>query len=276
MVSSQEKPVFLASYKGYYPLEKTIEMIEQLAEKAKTTDFDLYITVPLDYLPKLKEHFAQKPLHFGAEMMLSADDSSFTQSVAGRVLANLQCPFVLIGTTEERLILKTSDASLKKKVVAAVESSLCPIVAIGESLHEYEDGHSIEVMKKQLHEDLGGLSPDQLAKVQVLYDAPWIANSCWGDDSAYVPKAYANFVKAVEDFFGEKTASVPLYFSIPCFAEHLPKAPPKISCRGYYFGVMTPSHTVEPIHLYSHASSLAPAESPLQHLDVPDSTLPGR
>lgn len=276
METTQEKPVFLASFKGYYPLEQTIQMIEQLLEKVKSAEYETHIAAPLDYLQKLNTHFAGRPLKFGADMMLSADDGSFTKSIANRLLRTLSCDFALIGSADERHILSATETSLQKKILSALEQSITPILAIGETLQDFDDGHSVEIMSKQLREDLADLSPEQLEKIHLLYDAPWITNSCWGDTSEYVPKAFSSFTKVATDFFGDKIAKVPLFFSIPCFAEHLPQIPKGIHFGGYYFGVMTPSHTVEPIHLFSHATESTHEESlhsQLQHAELPETGL---
>ncbi len=254
-----KQPIFLATFKGYYSIDQTIAMVEQLLEKVKALAFPLHIAAPLDFITPLTKHFAEQPIAFGADIMPSSEPTAFTGSIAGLCLQKLGCKFALIGTAQERTIYALSGPALKNKIEEALKTEIHPIFAIGESLHEFEDSISEKIFSQQLSDTLEGLSKEQLDKISILYDAPWLSDSPWGDTSEYAPKAYGKFVKAIQDYFKSKGAAPSLLFSIPCFAEHLPKTPSDANCGGYYAGVFTPSHAIEPIHLHAEAP---PHEAP--------------
>lgn len=269
MTNPTPEKIFLATFKGYYPIEETINMVEKLLEKVKTLKFQLHIAAPLDYIKPLVTHFSDQTISFGADVMLPADSNSFTGSVTGLCLKELNCQFTLIGSAQERAIYTPSGVSLKNKIEKTLEQQIRPILAIGESLHDFEDNLSEKILTQLLQEALEGLTKEQLNQINILYDAPWLSDSSWGDTSEYVPQAYSRFIKVTHDYLATKEASTPLLFSIPCFAEHLPKIPLDTVCGGYYLGVMTPAHTIEPLQLHPEQTTkteepLTPTETTLQ------------
>ena len=83
------------------------------------------------------------------------------------------CTHVILGHSERRQYFAETDESVNKKLKAALESGLKPIVCIGETLEERDAGRMEDTVLGQLRGGLEGLSPDEVAQVTLAYEPVW-------------------------------------------------------------------------------------------------------
>jgi triosephosphate isomerase len=83
------------------------------------------------------------------------------------------CQYVIIGHSERRAYFGETDATVNKKVKAALAIGLAPIVCVGETLAENEAGKTSEVVMRQIIQGLDGIPADQVVKIVVAYEPVW-------------------------------------------------------------------------------------------------------
>ena len=76
----------------------------------------------------------------------------------------LRCSSVIVGHSERRQLFKESNEEVNRKVKAALEHKLRPIVCVGETLEEREAGHTQAIVKDQLIKGLSGVRPRRIAQ----------------------------------------------------------------------------------------------------------------
>jgi triosephosphate isomerase len=109
----------------------------------------------------------------GAQTMHYADEGAFTGETAPGMLVELGVPYVILGHSERRQYYNENDADLARKVRAALDAGLRPILCCGETLEEREGGHTESKVGGQLEAGLAEISPAELATVAIAYEPIW-------------------------------------------------------------------------------------------------------
>jgi triosephosphate isomerase (TIM) len=98
---------------------------------------------------------------------------AFTGEVSAEMLKDAGATYVIIGHSERRQFFGETDATVNRKVQAAIASELVPIVCIGELLSEREGGQTSTVLDRQIKDGLDGLTGDQVAELIIAYEPVW-------------------------------------------------------------------------------------------------------
>jgi triosephosphate isomerase len=89
------------------------------------------------------------------------------------MLAELGVDGVVLGHSERRALFAESDAALARKVPAALEAGLHPILCVGETEQEREEGETERKLRRQVEEDLAEIPDERLAEVVIAYEPIW-------------------------------------------------------------------------------------------------------
>ncbi len=119
--------------------------------------------------------FAHLPTHFslGAQDMHWEKSGASTGSISPLMLKNIGVTYVILGHSERRSQLGENDQIVRMKVDAALYSNLIPVVCIGESSDEREQGDTARIVGEQLSSIFSGLSSMQAEKIIVAYEPRW-------------------------------------------------------------------------------------------------------
>lgn len=101
------------------------------------------------------------------------DTGAYTGEVSGMLLKDAGADYVIIGHSERRQYFNETDATVNKKVKAALKNALIPIVCVGETLAQRETGQAQEVVTFQTKEGLQGLTPAEIADLVIAYEPVW-------------------------------------------------------------------------------------------------------
>ena len=108
----------------------------------------------------------QTTIHIGAQNLYWENTGAFTGEVSGEMIKASGCSHVIVGHSERRHYFGETDDTVLKKLVAALEAGLTPIVCIGER----ESKNVESVLEKQFRCGIAPLSPDQFAKLIIAYE----------------------------------------------------------------------------------------------------------
>ena len=102
-----------------------------------------------------------------------AETGAYTGEVSGKMLKSIGVEYVIIGHSERRQYYGETDESVNKKLKAAFECELKPIVCVGETLEEREAGKTEEIITTQTRLALDGLSKEQVKNTIIAYEPIW-------------------------------------------------------------------------------------------------------
>src|SRR6185436_20538423 len=106
----------------------------------------------------------------GAQDVYWKEEGAFTGEISSTMLVAVGCTHVIIGHSERRQYFGETDDTVNKKLKAALEAGLTPIVCVGEVLAEREAGLTDEVLRRQCSLAFYGISAQQAAKLTVAYE----------------------------------------------------------------------------------------------------------
>jgi triosephosphate isomerase len=109
----------------------------------------------------------------GAQNLYPGKEGAFTGEISGHMILSTGASHVLIGHSERRQYFGETNESVFEKTRAALAAGLTPVVCVGERLAEREAAKTGEVLIEQFREGVGGLTPEQFAKIVVAYEPVW-------------------------------------------------------------------------------------------------------
>lgn len=135
---------------------------------------DIVVVPPFTALAKVSERLSNvQTVKLGAQNMHWEKGGAFTGEISAAMLRELFVRHVVLGHSERRTLFGETDEIVNKKVRAALEASLKPIVCIGETLEERDAGQVEAVLERQIRGSLAGLGPKELSEIVVAYEPVW-------------------------------------------------------------------------------------------------------
>lgn len=134
---------------------------------------DIVVCAPYPYLLQVAAGLGARAAECGAQDLSEHKDGAFTGEVAAEMLADVGARWVIVGHSERRQLHGESNQTVASKVARALEAGLRPIVCVGESLAEREQGRTFEVVSAQLREVLDRVGAPALAVGAVAYEPVW-------------------------------------------------------------------------------------------------------
>lgn len=113
-----------------------------------------------------------KALGVGAQNLYFEPDGAFTGEVAPQMVKEF-CEYVILGHSERRAYFGDTDELVNKKLKAAFEVGLTPILCVGETYEENQAGKTEEIVTSQIKADLAGLTAEQVAGMVIAYEPIW-------------------------------------------------------------------------------------------------------
>lgn len=133
---------------------------------------EIAIFPPFVFLPQAQALLAGSAIKLGAQNVNAQNQGAFTGEISALMLKECDCAYVLVGHSERRELYHESNASCLAKTIAVQAAGLTPVLCVGETLQEYEEGQTFEVIERQLAAVLHELKVN--AKQLVLaYEPVW-------------------------------------------------------------------------------------------------------
>lgn len=148
-----------------------VETLRPLIAKAKWCTTVLCVPY-VDLNPALKASRATK-IAIGAQNMHYEPFGAYTGEISAQMLAEMGVKYVIVGHSERRQYFGETDQSVNKKVLAALEANLKPIVCVGETLEERELGITEERVKMQVKIAFCDVKAENIRKIIIAYEPVW-------------------------------------------------------------------------------------------------------
>lgn len=164
------------------------------------------ICVPYTDLYVALEETKGSNIEVGAENMYFEESGAYTGEIAPSMLEEMGVKYVIIGHSERREYFAETDISVNKKVHKAFEHNLIPIICVGESLEQREQGITFEHVAMQTKIALLGLSAEQVKKAIIAYEPIWAIGTGKTATSDQAQEVCAKIRQTVESVFGAEAA----------------------------------------------------------------------
>lgn len=167
------KPLLAGNWKMHGTAQTAAKLAADLANSSGDYP-DLIVFPPYVCIPAVvTELLAAKNIAIGAQNISHHSEGAFTGEISGKMLADIGCSHVLVGHSERRTYCLESNQLVAEKFAAAKRSGLIPILCVGETLQQRQDGQELQIIKSQLDAvvDLVGL--DSVCDAIIAYEPVW-------------------------------------------------------------------------------------------------------
>ena len=162
---------------GNWKMYKDMAQARGFALKFKTlyhgTDVKTAIFAPYPQLALLVEEFKGTGIGVGAQNVHFEKEGAFTGEVSIPMLEELGVDYCLVGHSERRQYFGETDETVNLKLMALLQSSILPLVCVGENLSEREAGKEKDIVSGQIKAAFSGIAGEDAEKVTVAYEPVW-------------------------------------------------------------------------------------------------------
>ncbi|MBS7328634.1 MAG: triose-phosphate isomerase [Oxalobacter sp.] len=134
---------------------------------------DLAVCVPFPYLAQCQSLLEETAVVLGAQDVSSHAVGAYTGQVSTRMLLDFGCRYAIVGHSERREFCGETDEVVADKVQRALAGGLTPILCVGETLEEKEDGRTQEIVGNQINAVLKVLEDREVSGIVVAYEPIW-------------------------------------------------------------------------------------------------------
>ena len=178
-----------------------------LSEIGQVNDLEVVIIPPFTAISALVTASEKIPaIRIGAQNMHWEKSGAFTGEVSAAMLRAHYVKYVLVGHSERRMMFGETDEIVNRKVGAALHAGLRPILCLGETLQERDDGRVEEVLRRQLGKGLEGLAPRDLPEIVIAYEPCWAIGTGRSATPAEAEQSHALIRAILSELFGKPTA----------------------------------------------------------------------
>jgi triosephosphate isomerase len=145
-------------------------------------------------------------LSLGAQNMSEKDDGAYTGEISWRMLRSVACEYVILGHSERRQYFQETDALINEKAKKALAAELAPIICVGETLQQREDGLTTDIVSGQVGGVLQGLSATDMNRVVIAYEPVWAIGTGKNATPEQAQEVHSHIRGLIRQDYGEALA----------------------------------------------------------------------
>ena len=168
------RPVIAGNWKMYKTQAEARAYFQTLLPLvADSKHCDIVVAPPFTALGAAVETSRGSAISIAAQNMHWESEGAFTGEVSARMLVEAGCAGVIVAHSERRQFCGETDETACKKVKAALEASLTPILCVGETLAEREANQTEAVLERQFRGAVGALTGAEFSRIILAYEPVW-------------------------------------------------------------------------------------------------------
>lgn len=167
-------PLVAGNWKMNGSLASVRELLAGLkAGIAEVKVADVAVCPPAVFIPEVQAQLSGTPIAWGGQDASVHESGAYTGEIAGSMLTDFACKYVIIGHSERRTYHGETDMQVAEKFTAARKAGLIPLFCIGETQEEREGGITEEVVARQIDAVIGYCGVDMLGEGVIAYEPVW-------------------------------------------------------------------------------------------------------
>lgn len=196
---------------GNWKMNKTLSETKAFAEEikpllGKPKWCEVVLCVPFVNIQAAVRLFKDSRIAIGAENCHYESHGAYTGEVTAEMLKEVGAKYVVIGHSERRAYYNETDFTVNKKVHAALEAGLYPIVCVGESLEQRELGVTMEHITYQVKAALSGVPGDKMRHVVIAYEPIWAIGTGRTATAEQANEVCESIRTVIRKLYGARTA----------------------------------------------------------------------
>lgn len=182
-------------------------LLHRLQERIKIhRDVEVVLIPSMLTLQPLSMQLDRRKFRLGAQNAYHHDEGAFTGEVSMTMLHDL-VHYVLVGHSERRHVFGETDEEAAKKVAAAMRNGIMPILCVGETQHERNQGETNQVLHDQTTVGLRDVTSSELENIVIAYEPVWAIGTGDYAKPDQVEAAIKVIRNNIEHLFGKRAAN---------------------------------------------------------------------
>lgn len=198
------KPFIAGNWKMNMTVESGKKLIKDLIPLVKNANCDVALCVPAILIPEMSKAAEGSNISIGAENIHWAANGAYTGEISADMLKDYNVKYVIIGHSERRQYFGETDETVNKRTLTAIENGFTPIVCVGETLSERENGTTEKVLDRQLKVGLAGI--EDVTNIVIAYEPVWAIGTGKTATDGQAQETIAYIRKKIGELFCPKCA----------------------------------------------------------------------
>lgn len=199
--------IIAGNWKMHKTIEEATQLAKQICDKIKDTDTEVVLCVPYTALLAVKKVIDGTNIKLGAQNLHWEDQGAFTGEISPLMLKEIGVDYCIVGHSERRQYFNETDETVNKKAHTCLNHGIRPIICVGETLEQRENGEMKTLIKSQVVKALKDIDVSQMNNIVFAYEPIWAI----GTGKTATPKQ-ANEVIAfirtiIRELYGDKVST---------------------------------------------------------------------
>ena len=200
-------PFIAGNWKMFKTVHDAVVFVKELRVLVKDiTDVEIVVAPPFTAIHPVAEAARNTNIGVAAQDVHWEREGAFTGEVCAPMLKEAGAEYAIIGHSERRRYFHETDAIVSRKIVAALQAELTPIVCVGETLEERERGQMLAVLDRQVKDGLDQMTGSQVADLVIAYEPVWAIGTGRNATAAQAEEAHAHIRQRLRQWFGADAA----------------------------------------------------------------------
>jgi triosephosphate isomerase len=200
-------PLIAGNWKMFKTVGEAVVFAKELRSVVQAVqDVEIIVSPPFTALHAVAEALRNSNVGVAAQDLYWEREGAFTGEVSAGMIKEAGAQSAIIGHSERRRLFGETDATVNKKIFAAIGVGLMPIVCVGETLDEREGNQTLAVLDRQIKNGLDRLTGAHIADMVIAYEPVWAIGTGRNATAAQAEEAHAHIRSRIRQWFGAEAA----------------------------------------------------------------------
>ncbi|WP_142414247.1 triose-phosphate isomerase [Hathewaya massiliensis] len=198
------KPIIAGNWKMNNTIEEALTLVKELKPLVKDAKAEVIVCPSFLSIKSVIDEVKGTNIKVGAQNMHSEENGAFTGEISPNMLNELGVDYVIIGHSERRQYFNETDLTVNKKLKAAFNHNIIPILCVGETLEERKANITEEVIGKQIKLDLNEIGAQEVERLVIAYEPIWAIGTGMTATSKEANDTISFIRNIVKDLYGKE------------------------------------------------------------------------
>jgi len=187
--------------------EEAVTLIDGiLREAGNFGDIDVVLFPPYLFLEMAVQMCRKSSIRIGAQNAFYEEQGAYTGEISPFMLRDIGCEYVILGHSERRRYFGETNAIINKKMKSCIEAGLAPVLCIGETLYQRQQGKTFDILNEQIVYGLEGIDGSFIKKAIIAYEPVWAIGTGMSASTAQAQEAHGYIRNTLDSFTDMETA----------------------------------------------------------------------
>jgi triosephosphate isomerase (TIM) len=200
-------PFIAGNWKMFKTVHEAVVFAKELRSLVKdASDVEIVVAPPFTAIHAVADALRNANVGVSAQDLYWEREGAFTGEVSAGMIKEAGAEYAIIGHSERRRLFGETDATVNRRIVAAIGAELTPIICVGETLEERERDETLAVLDRQIKDGLDRLTAGQVAALIVAYEPVWAIGTGRNATAAQAEHAHAHIRTRLRQWCGAEAA----------------------------------------------------------------------